>query len=335
VKRWFKKLDKETLRTGIVFLLVGVGIGLLFSADFKNEEKEVRKYADNDFHFVNPLLECDLGPQYIAQGKPRPSQKLIEVAINKLKNSGAISDAAVYYRDLNNGPWVGVNSTMQFIPASLLKVPLAMRVYKEVERNPALLQGLVKVPKLSEAEFKIHYQPAVKIQEGEVYNLQQMLEHMLVYSDNGAVDSLMPLLPHNALDEMFKELHLSLPKQNEVEFISVRDYSSFFRVLFNASYISQQYSEEMLELLSHTTFKDGIVKYLPEDIVVAHKFGEAVVQDVSGTLTNQIHNCGIVYYPGHPYALCIMTRGTDAAKLAEAVASISKVIYEEVDSQVK
>jgi beta-lactamase class A len=60
--------------------------------------------------------------------------------VKKKKADGAVSDIGVYYRDLNNGPWFGVNERQDFLPASLLKLPLMLNFYKIAETRPQVLQ---------------------------------------------------------------------------------------------------------------------------------------------------------------------------------------------------
>jgi hypothetical protein len=88
-------------------------------------------------------------------------------------------------------------------------------------------------------------------------------------------------------------------------------------------------SEKALSYLAETTFDKGLVAGVPEAVAVAHKFGEAGRED--GSL--QFHDCGIVYYPGRPYILCVMTRGGSFEPLYAAVADISRTVYEEVRRQ--
>jgi hypothetical protein len=67
---------------------------------------------------------------------------------------------------------------------------------------------------------------------------------------------------------------------------------------------------------------------VPPEIVVSHKFGERHFEgDVE---IEQLHDCGIVYKPNHPYMLCIMTRGHDVRTLAPVIAQISKMVYSHV-----
>src|SRR6185436_5295057 len=88
-----------------------------------------------------------------------------------------------------------------------------------------------------------------------------------------------------------------------------QNYSHLFRALYNGTYLSHDASEKALELLSRTKFSDGIVAGVPKETTVSHKFGERTLS-LNTSSINELHDCGIVYYPGHPYFLCIMTKGT-------------------------
>ena len=45
----------------------------------------------------------------------------------------------------------------------------------------------------------------------------------------------------------------------------------------------------------------------------------------------QLHDCGIVYYPKHPYLLCVMTRGDSFEYLDDTIRDISHLVYQEVN----
>jgi len=107
-----------------------------------------------------------------------------------------------------------------------------------------------------------------------------------------------------------------------------------FRILYNATYVGRTRAQTTLQLLSQTDFNGGIVAGVGST-TVSHKFGERSVyaQDASGAQTLQkreLHDCGIVYYPGSPYGLCIMTEGADFAQMEGAIADISTLVYGDV-----
>ena len=45
---------------------------------------------------------------------------------------------------------------------------------------------------------------------------------------------------------------------------------------------------------------------------------------------NELHDCGIIYYPNHPYFLCVMTKGADFPVLAGVIREVSQTAWEEV-----
>jgi hypothetical protein len=47
----------------------------------------------------------------------------------------------------------------------------------------------------------------------------------------------------------------------------------------------------------------------------------------------QLHECGIVYFPDHPYLLGIMTRGKDYDVMLTTIRGLSRLIYNEVRQQ--
>jgi hypothetical protein len=73
-----------------------------------------------------------------------------------------------------------------------------------------------------------------------------------------------------------------------------------------------------------STFTQGIVAGVPAGTRVSHKFGEFS----AGTNLKQLHDCGIVYKPAHPYILCVMTQGNDFNNLAATIAKISKTVWD-------
>lgn len=331
---FFKKNNKIIAYISLIFIAFVLGRLSISSVEFF-DKSEVRQFDSDKFSYINPLLECELGKRYIAQGKPRPYVTDIENYIESEKSKRNVSEVSLYYRDLNNGPWIGIEEDALFFPASLLKVPIVMYFYKESESKPGLLQTTVTVPKIIyKSNINQLYKPEESIQQGQQYTYHQLIDYAIRYSDNDAVSLLQNISAGKHIDKIFKDLHLfvdfNAPDKNG--FMSVKDYATFFRILYNTSYLSQSNSEEMLKLLSNTTFDQGIRKFIPEDIKVAHKFGE-IELDMHGY--SQLHDCGIVYYPSHPYILCIMTRGHDKKILANTIANLSRIVYEQIKSQIE
>lgn len=318
----------------LLILFVGVGIGYTYGRQaphsHNTEEENESHVGLSSSGLTNPLLQCDLGSEYLAQNSIRPFRTVIETRINTLKSEGKATHVSYYFRDLNNGSWFGLNEKESFSPASLLKVPLLIHLLARAEQEPDILNMQIEYGggDANASQFIIPENP---IEVGKVYTVRELLEHMIIESDNNAALLLAEFAGPDKFQTIFTDLGLSLPPTvNSTGSMSVRDYASFFRVLFNASYISQPSSESALTLLSQSKFKNGIVAGVPSETLVAHKFGERELQN-----QKQLHDCGIVYAGKSPYLLCIMTRGNDFPTLAKVIAELSKTTYEQVAAQIK
>lgn len=282
------------------------------------------------YQFISPLLECEPGTDSLRLTGLNPLQKEISSLIEDEKKSGTLTTAAVYFRDLNNGPWFGVNEHESFSPASLLKLPVMLAYYKKSEKSPELLQKKVRY----EAKDPLLHQnitPTNSIEKGKDYTIDELIERMMIYSDNGALTLLEDNIEPALIDRITLDLGVETATEATPEdFMSVKGYSGLFRILYNASYLEKNLSEKALEILSRTEFTKGIVSGVPKSIKVSHKFGERELSDQ----VKQLHDCGIVYHPQSPYLLCIMTRGGDIATLERIIAKISSVTFHGIESRV-
>jgi len=293
--------------------------------------QEVRA-NDTKNRFINPLLECTVGEELFGSSLLKLSKTHIEQLIENKKQQGIVSHVSVYYRDLNNGPWMGIEEKEPFFPASLLKVPIMMYYVRESERDLSLFQSVVTISAPEKEDNEQFYTPEKTVDYGVPYTVQELVERMIIYSDNRAVAVLTSMMPNNTLADMFSHLYVE-PFTNPQDYqMNVKEYAGFFRVLFNASFLNNEHSEQALNLLTHTTFNKGLVAKLPTDVLVAHKFGEYWLE---GSDERQLHDCGIVYEPNSPYMICIMTRGKNMDLMAETIAEISKLVYDQVHEVAK
>lgn len=275
-------------------------------------------------NLTNPLLECvgvsddhSLGQLDISD----PELTAFTASIQKKYNLPMMS---VYVRDLNNGPWIGVNQGENFIGGSLLKVPMLISYYKLADNDPSILNKVIEY-KTQAVDNTQYYSPSQQIEVGKKYTVEELLKYMTYYSDNNAAYLLSQNIDPKEFDKVFQALGLGDPDINKPYPVDTKTYAGFFRILFNASYLSKSSSEKVLDLLSHTEFNRGLQGLIPKSIVVSHKFGIRTDGNV-----NQLHDCGIVYYPGHPYLLCIMSRGGTFDNMASSIAEVSKFVFDQV-----
>lgn len=288
-------------------------------------------FCENSYRFINSNIVCDDSP-VLEKTTYRALEDDLTSFVDTEKDAGRLRDAGIYFRDLHNGPVFGINETLKYTPASLLKLPLAFVYLTRAERDPEILLEQLSVadPKW---EFSTRFPPREIIDPTEPHSIEDLIMQMLAHSDNNAYGVLQTHLydigEQSSITQTFLELGFLDPSSITDDVMNVRQYASLFRLLYNASYLNASLSEKVLEWLADSEFDGGLVAGVPSDVQVAHKFGERFLDDGE----KQLHDCGIVYYPGNPYLLCVMTRGTDFDTLSSVIRNVSEKVYREVDSR--
>lgn len=329
-----KKYTKIVMCILLVFFL-GAGAGFFTGFDYSKRkidkiapEKRVRLKTKN-YKFISPLADYEESSELMNKDVQMLKNKVRGLIDDKIKQ-GDVYYISVYFRDLLNGPWFGVNMEEKFDPASLLKVPLMIAYLKYEQTNPGTLDSYIKYDKEIDTVMSQNILPDTGLEAGKTYTIYELIYRMVAYSDNAAKDVLFESIDHRLVDKVYDELGVTLGADNEnSSYLTVREYSSFFRVLFNASYLNAEMSEKALEILSNCSFKMGIRDGVPAGVVVANKFGERG-NDTNKTF--QLHDCGIVYHRYRPYVLCVMTYGRNFNEEAKAIKEISSLIYNKIDA---
>lgn len=326
------KYSPQTMLKFLAALLVGMFLGWLlriFYVSFQPlPEMEVRENSSKN-HLINPLLMADY---YRPDPEFNSLRSVLSVAVLQAKDKGQISSASVYFRDLNSGHWTGVNEDLLYDPSSMLKVAMMMGYLKKADEtdNPGLLdQPLAYIYQPDPGQY---YKPATTLSNGR-QPVSDLIKVMIVDSDN---DALASLYHHDRQDfvEVLKNLDIAPPPATTtLDFMSPKTYSKLFRVLYGATYLSHPVSERALTLLSQTNFEAGLVAGVPSRLVVAHKFGEHTQITAAGQVDfRELHDCGIIYFPAHPYFLCVMTKGADFNQLSATISQLSRLVFQQIES---
>lgn len=326
----FKQLVQPKV---LLALFLGLCLGWLAnsSLDSKSSATAQTPLRSGGNKLIKPLLLCNSNFQ-------NDSKSLISIRnsiqqyIDDSNASGNTAKISVYFRYLNSGEEFNINKDEQFFPASIQKLMMMMRLYKMSEANPELLTAEKDFPSFPDSNTNTVIPPLQSPKPGQKYTADQLIEYMIKYSDNNSFDVLYSSIGEAEYQKIFTELQLQYPESTSTDqdYITAYQISLFFRMLYSATYLSDQNSEKALNLLTQTDYRNGLVKNLPANISVAHKFGVAAVQDNDGRVYGQLHDCGIIYKSDNPYVLCVMTKSssTDISAVEDAIAKISAIAYQ-------
>jgi beta-lactamase class A len=313
-------------------ILVGGAAGwLLHGAVGSRSPRQPIAVREGGHRLTNPLIECDQGRDLIQSDELDRFERKIEAHAKEAARLPGVEAVSVYFRELNDGDWFVVGEREMYTPASLRKVPMMIAALREVEEAPELLGRTLPFRLQRDYNLEQTFKPSQTMVPGKEYVIGDLIRRMIIYSDNNAFMLLGGAVAPAEINRVYALLDLpGGPEGSPGEFKSILTYASFFRILYNASYLGADLSEMALGLLEQTEFRNGLVEGVPATVPVAHKFGE-YRDDTIGKV--QLHDCGIVYVPQHPYLLCVMTRGSSFEYLDDAIASTSRMVYEQVSGQ--
>lgn len=289
-----------------------------------------RRIKASGFRFTSPLLDVEL-PEGMAVNRDIHHFKYkVNELVAKLTDGTKVNGISVYYRDLADGPWFGINENVVFNPASMMKVPLMISWLKRAEKRPEILKKKILFDENIDMSAMQNIKPRYTLEKGHEYTVEVLLEYMMAYSDNNATSLLFKNISQPELNAVLDGMDVDNHLDDGNNSISVHGYSGFFRILYNASFLSREMSEKALELLSKEEFPQGISAGVPKGTIVAGKYGET--QNETGKSELQLHEFGIVYHPKGHYILGIMTRGNDIKQQTDVIREISALVYHEVDA---
>jgi beta-lactamase class A len=249
---------------------------------------------------------------------------------------------SVVVHDLHTGKEIFINADVMMHPASTMKVPVMMEVYRQAEVG---LLSLDERLEIYNAFTSIADASAFSLDEaddselslyqriGETESIRELVRLMIVRSSNLASNILMDKVTTARVDAIVKEhgipdMHiirgledkkaLSLNMNNAA---SARSSAQMLRLIAESRVVSAKACKEMIQTLLGQEFNESIPALLPIAVKVAHK---------TGWSDDFFHDIGIIFPPQRkPYILSLFTHGFPVDTEAHVcMAEISKIIYE-------
>jgi len=321
---------------GAFALGIFLGRGTWLFDDGQNERAGQRPPAGEEFTFIRPTIN-EVSSDMRKMRELKPFRYKVDALIQNKIDDDEASTVSVYFRDLDNGNWFGIREDEKFSPEVQLKVPVLIAYFKWSESNPLVLRKKIFYRGVG-GSFEPRYLRSPKpLEVGKEYTVNELLFRMMAYGDNSAYALLLANLPPAHLHKIARDLYVKYDPEKKEDSLTLSDYASYFRILFNASYLNEEMSEKALRYLARTVFRDGMAAGIPPDVILASKAGERIIvtPDAAGAPKEvlQLHEFGIIYHSERPFLLGITARGNDFQSLARTIRDITRLVYAEVDQQ--
>lgn len=303
------------MRKNLLFLLLGFSIlGNIFLSVLLQKEKGTETIKQEELPYLSKRIfvenQNDILINFI------PLRRAVREYVEKIGDN-----VGVYFEYLPSGTSIGANEKEEFQLVSLSKIPLVMSIYKKIERGKLSEDKILVIKK---DHLNKEFGNLWKKGEGTNLSVKELIKLTLIESDNTAYNALASELTERELGEVYEGLDIELNLQGEILLVSPKSYSSIFRSLYLSSFLSEENSNLILDILTQTPFSDKIDAGVPDNVKVAHKIG---VFEIKERPENAYIDCGIVYVPDRPYILCIFVNDSNE-QAQKHMSEISEMIYD-------
>lgn len=227
------------------------------------------------------------------------------------------------------GPDMVMNSH-KMPSASLIKIPILIEAFHQKNQEMLDFNEQVIIRHSQTVEGGSVY----NLPDGTILTISQLLELMIVQSDNSATNILIDKLGMSSVNAMIKKLgcpdtvlqrkmmDFEAVKQGRQNYTSVKDMTKILEKLYSLQCLDPESDKAMLEILQRQEDNTIIPAQLPHHIKIAHKTGE---------LDGMNYDCGIIYGQSHDYILCIMAENVKNEPQAfYDMSFISLAIYDQI-----
>lgn len=262
-----------------------------------------------------------------SSGTVTPIEKYLTVETALL---GVSDNVSLYFKDLTGGGQFSIEPSRSWIPASTIKAYVVLEAFRQKRLGFIDFNSQVTIRPENVVSTELETDEFPELKEGVTVTIKQLVETMIIQSDNTAYNTLLDVLDRRNInstlrslgltetvvgeklnlddDQFQKDLAVSGRQPNTT---TAKDYLTLFDLIYRKQIAD---SDEIISIFKRQKINNMIPAFLPKNVSVAHK---------SGDLAPIYHDGGIIYKPEGPFILAVFTNSNNPSD----VASIAKVAY--------
>ncbi|WP_055070944.1 serine hydrolase [Clostridium massiliamazoniense] len=185
-----------------------------------------------------------------------------------------IGKYSFFFEDLSSGYVYGYNENVKMTAAGCMKLPIAIALIKEEELGNLSFLDKVKI----EGKDKVYGTGIIHEFNEREYTIFELLVAMLIQSDNTATNKIIDILTMDRINTVIKEIGLKNTElkrktcderanKEDIENITTAyDLCYIWKSLYNATYLNENNSTMLIDILRRQQIKNKLALYITEDL---------------------------------------------------------------------
>lgn len=230
---------------------------------------------------------------------------------------------SIVVKNLATGESYSKEEHVEHDSGSLYKLWVMATVYEQIRKGTLTEDTILSadIATLNE-KFRIDPEYAEQTEGGITLSVEQALTQMITISHNYAAMLLSQKVRLSNVSAFLKEHGLSESKigsGSNAPSVTAWDAALFMEKLYRGQLADAEHTQKMIDLLKAQKLNNKLPKYIPQDIVIAHKTGE---------IDQFSHDVGIVYAPHGPYVIAILSKSDNPPAAEDRLARVSEAVYQ-------
>ena len=267
----------------------------------------------------------EMAPLYTTEEMP-----VLKTNLQKLMLQYKTIHPSIFVWDYDSGKYVDINGSEIFSAASIIKIPVLIRLFKSIEANQLTIYDEMFLNPYYKAEGSGDLQYKMS---GSKYTIDHLSKAMIQKSDNSATNMIMsaiggmPDVNQGIQSWGLKRTHIEnwLPDLEGTNYTTAKDLATMLYNLDNPGFLNINSREYIIDYMSHVENNRLIQAGLDPKALFVHKTGD---------IGKMLGDAGIVFAPnGKKYIVTILANRPYNSPLGkDFIQKASSMIYNSVTS---
>lgn len=249
--------------------------------------------------------------------------RVVDEHINKLN-----ANISMIVKDLTNNKILYCKDADRIVPsASTIKLVIMTEAFRQIMEGKLNYSTKVRVRPEDKVDFSLFTNMIT-----DEYCLIDVITLMMTISDNTATNVLIDLLGYENINRLAASLGLrntmlrrkmmdfEAARQGRQNLTSPADLALLMEKIYRHEILNDELCHEMIRIMSINTIKEMMSKFIPNEVVLAHKTGE---------LDNLNHDIGILFMENiHLLIGIFITEVKDNITGRQYIEETTRLIYE-------